>query len=88
MAFAAFLELIKEAGPIRASVITYVNPAIAVAAGAFFLDEALTATVVAAFLLILTGSVLANARERKPAGRRVPWSVRQTSRADGRVESP
>ena len=88
VAFAAFLELIKEAGPIRASVITYVNPAVAVAAGAFFLDEALTATVVAAFLLILTGSVLANARERKPAGRRVPWSVRQTSRADGRVESP
>ncbi len=86
VAFVAFLELIKEAGPIRASVITYVNPAIAVAAGALFLDETLTATVLAAFALILTGSVLANA-ERKPAVRRVPWSTRQTSRADGRVES-
>lgn len=86
VAFVAFLELIKEAGPIRASVITYVNPAIAVAAGALFLDETLTATVLAAFALILTGSVLANA-ERKPAGRRVPWSTRQTSRAGGRVES-
>ncbi|GGW91828.1 hypothetical protein GCM10010297_12070 [Streptomyces malachitofuscus] len=65
---------------------TYVNPAIAVAAGALFLGEPLTATVLAAFALILTGSVLANA-ERKPVGRRVPWSTRQTSRAGGRVES-
>ncbi|GAA3495921.1 EamA family transporter [Streptomyces prasinosporus] len=88
VAFVAFLELIREAGPIRASVITYVNPAVAVAAGALFLDEPLTATVLAAFALILTGSVLANAAERKPAPRRVRWSARQTSRAGGRVESP
>ncbi len=87
VAFVAFLELIKEAGPIRASVITYVNPAIAVAAGAVFLDEPLSATVLAAFALILTGSVLATAAASKPRSRRVPWSARQTSRADGRVES-
>ncbi|CAL9273733.1 hypothetical protein SUDANB5_02191 [Streptomyces sp. SudanB5_2050] len=87
VAFVAFLELIKEAGPIRASVITYVNPAIAVAAGAVFLDEPLSATVLAAFALILTGSVLATAAAPKPRSRRVPWSARQTSRADGRVES-
>lgn len=89
VAFVAFLELIKEAGPTRATVITYVNPAVAVAAGAIFLDERLTATVLMAFALILTGSVLATAaagprRSRRP----VPWSTRQTSRADGRVESP
>ncbi|CAM5413444.1 DMT family transporter OS=Streptomyces rochei OX=1928 GN=G3I25_22015 PE=4 SV=1 [Streptomyces rochei] len=87
VAFVAFLELIKEAGPVRASVITYVNPAIAVAAGAVFLDEPLSATVLAAFALILTGSVLATAAAPKPRSRRVPWSARQTSRADGRVES-
>ncbi len=87
VAFVAFLELVKEAGPIRASVITYVNPAIAVAAGAVFLDEPLSATVLAAFALILTGSVLATAAAPKPRSRRVPWSARQTSRADGRVES-
>lgn len=87
VAFVAFLELIKEAGPIRASVITYVNPAIAVAAGAVFLDEPLSATVLAAFALILTGSVLATAAASKLRSRRVPWSARQTSRADGRVES-
>ncbi len=118
VAFVAFLELIKEAGPIRASVITYVHPAIAVAAGTVFLDEALTVTVLVAFALILTGSVLATAASPKPPAsqptppeaaappsatpaqpspprptapgprrRPVPWSTRQTSRADGRVDS-
>ena len=87
VAFVAFLELIKEAGPTRATVFTYVNPAVAVAAGALFLDERLTAGIAAAFTLILAGSVLATAGRRRPA-RRVTWSTRQTSRADGRVESP
>lgn len=87
VAFVAFLELIKEAGPTRATVITYVNPAVAVAAGALFLDERLTPGILAAFALILAGSVLATATAgpRRPA-RPVPWSARQTSRADGRVE--
>jgi drug/metabolite transporter (DMT)-like permease len=89
LAFVAFLELIKEVGPTRATVFTYVNPAIAVAAGALFLDEKLTAGIVAAFLLILLGSVLATAGPaRKGPSRPVTWSTRQTSRADGRVESP
>lgn len=87
VAFVAFLELIKEAGPTRATVITYVNPAVAVAAGALFLDERLTPGILAAFALILAGSVLATAAAgpRRPA-RPVAWSARQTSRADGRVE--
>lgn len=91
-AFVAFLELIKEAGPTRATVITYVNPAVAVAAGATFLGEQLTAGMLIAFTLILAGSVLATAGPAatapKRAARPVPWSTRQTSRADGRVESP
>jgi len=99
IAFVAFLELIKEAGPTRATVITYVNPAIAVAAGAVFLDESLTAGVAVAFALILAGSVLATAKATgtgtgtatatagpRRTARPVPWSTRQTSRADGRVE--
>ncbi|MGW5650277.1 DMT family transporter [Streptomyces humi] len=59
VAFVAFLELIKEIGPTRSTVITYVNPAVAVAAGALFLDESFTPTIAASFALILTGSVLA-----------------------------
>lgn len=88
VAFVAFLELIKEVGPTRSTVITYVNPAVAVAAGAIFLDERLTAGIVIAFALILAGSVLATAAAPKRSARPVPWSIRQTSRADGRVESP
>lgn len=88
VAFVAFLELIKEAGPTRATVITYVNPAVAVAAGAVFLNERLTPTVLVAFALILAGSVLATAAGPHRSRRPVPWSTRQTSRADGRVESP
>ncbi|WP_247196303.1 DMT family transporter [Streptomyces sp. GESEQ-35] len=61
VAFVAFLELIKEVGPTRATVFTYVNPAVAVGAGAVFLDERLTMGIAAAFALILTGSVLATA---------------------------
>ena len=60
--FVVFFALIREAGPSRAMVFTYVNPAVAVAAGALVLDEPLTATVLAAFALILLGSVLATAR--------------------------
>lgn len=88
LAFVAFLELIKEVGPTRATVFTYVNPAVAVAAGALFLDEPLTAGILAAFALILAGSVLATATGPRQGGRPVAWSTRQTSRADGRVESP
>ncbi|MFF7838741.1 DMT family transporter [Streptomyces ossamyceticus] len=61
LAFVVFLELIREVGPTRATVFTYVNPAVAVAAGALFLDERLTGTVLAAFALILAGSFLATA---------------------------
>ncbi|MDQ0911009.1 drug/metabolite transporter (DMT)-like permease [Streptomyces canus] len=94
VAFVAFLELIKEVGPTRATVITYVNPAVAVAAGVLFLSEPLTVGVGVAFALILAGSVLATAGPVKvtaePSCCESPatWPPRQTSRADGRVESP
>jgi drug/metabolite transporter (DMT)-like permease len=46
-------------------VFTYVNPAVAVTAGVLLLGEPLTLPVIAAFVLILTGSVLATARQRE-----------------------
>lgn len=90
LAFVVFLELIREAGPTRAVVFTYVNPAVAVAAGVAFLSEPLTAGVAAAFALILAGSFLATAGSARQGtgSRRVAWSARQTSRADGRVKLP
>jgi drug/metabolite transporter (DMT)-like permease len=59
VAFVLFFQLIAEVGPARATVITYVNPAVAVALGVSVLGEPLTPEIVAAFVLILAGSVLA-----------------------------
>jgi drug/metabolite transporter (DMT)-like permease len=61
-AFLVFFALIAEVGPARATVITYVNPAVAVALGVLILGEPLTWGVAGAFVLILGGSVLATRR--------------------------
>jgi drug/metabolite transporter (DMT)-like permease len=53
-----FFSLIAEAGPTRASVITYVNPLVAVVAGVLVLGEHIGATSLAGLALILGGSWL------------------------------
>lgn len=58
-AFVLFFRLIAETGPARATLITYVNPAVAVAAGVAILGEPLTAGIVVSFALILAGCWLA-----------------------------
>jgi drug/metabolite transporter (DMT)-like permease len=58
-AFLVFFRLIAEVGPARATVITYINPAVAVALGVLVLGEHLTAAIGLSFVLILGGSVLA-----------------------------
>jgi drug/metabolite transporter (DMT)-like permease len=60
--FVVFFLLIREVGAPRSVVITYVNPAVAVAAGVSILGEPLTLTMVVAFALILGGSLLATLR--------------------------
>ncbi len=59
LAFLLFFALIREVGPVRATVITYVNPAVAVTLGVILLHEPLTAGIAVGFALILCGSVLA-----------------------------
>ena len=71
LAFVLFFRLIAEVGPARATVITYVNPAVAVALGVSVLGEPLTPAIVAAFALILSGSVLAT-RSGRSARRPAP----------------
>jgi drug/metabolite transporter (DMT)-like permease len=66
LAFMVFFALVTEVGPARATVITYLNPAVALALGVLVLDESLTVSIAAGFILILAGSVLATARDRKP----------------------
>jgi drug/metabolite transporter (DMT)-like permease len=56
--FLAFFALIAEVGPARATVITYVNPAIAVLLGVVALHERFTAGIAVGFPLVLLGSYL------------------------------
>jgi drug/metabolite transporter (DMT)-like permease len=72
VAFLLLFALVAEIGPVRATVITYVNPAVAVAAGAIVLDEAITVVTVIGFALIIAGSVLATRRGRERAAAREP----------------
>ncbi|MEA2637399.1 MAG: hypothetical protein QOE18_456 [Chloroflexota bacterium] len=58
LAFLLFFALIAEVGPVRATVITYVNPAVAVTLGVLLLHEPFTASIAVGFVLILSGSVL------------------------------
>jgi drug/metabolite transporter (DMT)-like permease len=68
LAFLVFFALIREVGPSRALVFTYVNPAVAVTAGVLVLGEPLTASILVSFVLILAGSVLATApRAARPS---------------------
>ena len=61
LAFVLFFELIVEVGPARSTVITYVNPAVAILLGVLVLGEPLTWGIVVGFPLILVGSWLATA---------------------------
>jgi drug/metabolite transporter (DMT)-like permease len=58
LAFLFFFRLIAEVGPGRATVITYINPVVALALGVAILDESVTTGVVVGLLLILAGSWL------------------------------
>ncbi len=59
LAFVVFFALVAEVGPARTTVITYLNPAVAVTAGVAVLDEPLTLGILVGFPLVIAGSVLA-----------------------------
>jgi drug/metabolite transporter (DMT)-like permease len=66
LAFLVFFALIAEVGPVRATVITYVNPAVAAVLGVVILSEHLSAGMLVGFALILGGCVLATGRGPEP----------------------
>ena len=72
-AFLMLFALVGEIGPVRATTITYVNPAIAVAAGAVVLGEPVTVWTLVGFVLVVAGLYLVNRRPRAP--REVPAVV-------------
>jgi drug/metabolite transporter (DMT)-like permease len=62
MGFLIFFALIVEVGPTRSTVVTYINPAVAVLLGVIFLAEPLTIGIVIGFPMIVLGSILATSR--------------------------
>ena len=62
LALVLFFALIREVGPQRALVITFVNPAVAVLAGVLLLDEPFTLGLAVGLPLVLAGCVLATRR--------------------------
>jgi drug/metabolite transporter (DMT)-like permease len=62
LGLALFFALIREVGPQRALVITFVNPAVAVLLGVVLLDEPFTLGIAVGLPLVLTGCVLATRR--------------------------
>jgi drug/metabolite transporter (DMT)-like permease len=67
LALALFFALIREVGPQRALVITFVNPAVAVLLGVLLLHEPFTLGIAVGLPLVLLGCVLATRRSPAPA---------------------
>jgi len=67
IAFLAFFALITTVGPGKATIITYVNPVVAVALGVVLLDESPGPSAIAGLLLILAGSWLSTGGKLPPS---------------------
>ncbi len=72
VAFLLFFALIAEVGPVRATVITYVNPAVAAVLGVALLDERFTPGMGVGFALVLVGSMFATRRRVEPGESHAP----------------
>jgi drug/metabolite transporter (DMT)-like permease len=66
LAFVLFFALIAEVGPARATVITYINPVVAIALGIALLHEPFTLGMAIGFPLVIAGSIMGTARAQRP----------------------
>ena len=87
LAFVLFFKLIAEVGPARSTLITYVNPAVAVLLGVLVLDEAFTTATAVGFTLVLLGSVLSS-RRRGVTELPAPRTADETLAPAGEVAKP
>jgi drug/metabolite transporter (DMT)-like permease len=76
VAFLLMFALIAEIGPIRMSAITYVNPAVAVIAGAVVLGETVTVWTIVGFVTILLGCALVTRPDPRRARANPPVETR------------
>jgi drug/metabolite transporter (DMT)-like permease len=77
-AFLVFFELVREVGPVRATIITYVNPAVALVLGIILLAEPLTVGMAVGFALIALGSFVATRRSNGMSAGRSTLSPEST----------
>lgn len=68
VAFLCFFAVVAEVGPVRTTVVTYLNTAVAVAAGAVLLGEPITVLTAIGFVAIVGGSVLVQRRRLGSGG--------------------
>ena len=66
VAFLVLFALVAEAGAGRATVITYVNPAVAIVLGIVVLGEPMTIGMAIGFPLVIVGAILATSRSGTP----------------------
>lgn len=66
LAFLLMVGLVAEIGPVKATAITYVNPAVAIVAGVAVLGERVTVWTILGFGLVLAGSYLVTRRRLMP----------------------
>jgi drug/metabolite transporter (DMT)-like permease len=71
-AFLLLFALVAEVGAARATVITYVNPAVAILLGILLLHEPFTSGVAIGFPLIIVGAILATTRDKRRPTRPLP----------------
>lgn len=64
LAFIFLFKAVEEVGPSRITIITYINPAVAVILGILVLGEKLTPTMLLAFPIILIGSIMAASKAK------------------------
>jgi drug/metabolite transporter (DMT)-like permease len=85
LGFILFFRLIGEVGSARATVITYVNPAVALVLGVAVLGEPLTVGIAVGFILIVLGSVLATRRAAPASGGLVATAAGTAVRGPGEI---
>ncbi len=94
MAFVVYTVLVREAGTGRATIITYINPLVAVVLGVTLLGESPGSTALAGLLLILAGSWLSTRGglggrgSGAGAGAAWMWRTGNGGRAGGAAERP
>jgi len=88
IAFVVFFALIAATGPSRATLITYVNPAVAVILGVAFLGESFGVGTAIGFALILAGCWLATRQPSPPSLPQPPAPGRSEVRREGRRVGP